>query len=55
MRRFLSVLVLLSFFGAFCSEAYAWRPKLLKKMTKPPVIQKDKAKGPGMAKNNKCC
>jgi len=31
------------------SEAYAFRPKLLKKMTKPPVIQKDKAKTPGDA------
>jgi hypothetical protein len=42
MRRILSVLVLLGILGSICSEAYAWKPRLLKKMTKPPVIQKDK-------------
>lgn len=42
MRRILSVLVLLGFLGSICSEAYAWKPRLMKKMTKPPVIQKHK-------------
>ena len=42
MRRILSVLVLMGILGSLCTEAYAWRPRLLKKMTKPPVCQKEK-------------
>jgi hypothetical protein len=43
MKRILSIVVLFALLVSFCSEAYAWRPKLLKKMTKPPVFQKHKA------------
>jgi hypothetical protein len=42
MRRILSVLVLLGLACSMCAEAYAWRPRLLKKMTKPPLCQKQK-------------
>ncbi len=42
MRRILSIIILFGFLIGFCSDAYAWRPRLLKKMTKPPLCQKHK-------------
>lgn len=42
MRRILLVLVLFGVLGSLCAEAYAWKPRLLKKMTKPPLFQKAK-------------
>jgi len=40
MRKILSIVVLFGFLVALGSDAYASRPRLLKKMTKPPVCQK---------------
>jgi len=42
MKRILTTVVLFALLVSFCSEAYAWRPKLLKKMTKPTAAQKAK-------------
>jgi hypothetical protein len=40
MRRIISVLVLLGILSSVCADAYAWKPRLLRKMTKPPLCQK---------------